>query len=62
MLRAEQVTRGPGVALLMFGHADLAAELGCEPSPSGEELRFARGQLVLARGRRGSRGRLTGGA
>jgi citrate lyase subunit beta/citryl-CoA lyase len=48
VLRAEEIARATGVALLMLGPVDLAAELGCERSPTGEELLLARSQLVLA--------------
>jgi citrate lyase subunit beta/citryl-CoA lyase len=48
VLHAEDVACTEGVGLLMFGSADLTAELGCEPSSSGDELLLARSQLVLA--------------
>jgi citrate lyase subunit beta/citryl-CoA lyase len=48
LLHAEEVACAESVCLLMFGPADLTAELGCEPSASGEELLLARSQLVLA--------------
>lgn len=48
VLAAEQTARHPAVALLMLGPVDLAAELGCEESPEGDELLAARSQLLLA--------------
>lgn len=48
VLAAEQTARHPAVALLMLGPVDLAAELGCEESPDGDELLAARSQLLLA--------------
>jgi citrate lyase subunit beta/citryl-CoA lyase len=48
ILAAAETAARPGVALLMLGPVDLAAELGCRESAAGEELLFARGQLVLA--------------
>lgn len=48
VLSAAPIAAAPGVALLMLGPVDLAAELGCEESADGDELLLARSQLVLA--------------
>lgn len=48
ILDAARVAAAPGVAALMLGPLDLAAELGVELSAEGTELATARGQLVLA--------------
>lgn len=48
VLRAEEVASTDGVALLAFGPVDLIAEIGCQPSPEGGELLFARSRIVLA--------------
>jgi citrate lyase subunit beta/citryl-CoA lyase len=47
ILGAEAVAHADDVALLMFGPVDLSAEIGCEPSGTGDELLVARSRLVL---------------
>jgi citrate lyase beta subunit len=43
-----EVAEHPRVLALLLGGADLAAELGLEYRPDGQEILFARSQLVLA--------------
>jgi len=43
-----EVARHPRVRALLLGGADLAAELNLEYRPDGQEILFARSQLVLA--------------
>jgi len=47
VLEAPAIARAPGVVQLVFGSADLAAELGVDPLDA-EPLRTARSQVVLA--------------
>jgi citrate lyase subunit beta/citryl-CoA lyase len=60
VLQAEAIAREPCVTRLMFGPIDLAAELGAEPGPDGDELLFARSRLVLASAAAGLEGPIDG--
>ncbi len=44
---AYEIASAPRVAALFLGAVDLGAELGLEPRPDGQELLYARSQLVL---------------
>jgi citrate lyase beta subunit len=44
---AYETAAAPRVAALVLGAADLGAELGLEPRPDGQEILYARSQLVL---------------
>jgi citrate lyase subunit beta/citryl-CoA lyase len=48
LLDAAAVARGPRVRHLQLGEADLVADLGMDPQPDGEQLLFARSQVVTA--------------
>ncbi|WP_020499222.1 HpcH/HpaI aldolase/citrate lyase family protein [Sciscionella marina] len=50
----------PQVATLLFGPADLSADLGVEPTAEGNELANARAQVVLAAAAAGLRAPLDG--
>jgi citrate lyase beta subunit len=45
--RAHETASTPRVAALALGAVDLGLELGLEPRPDGQEVLFARSQLVL---------------
>lgn len=45
--RAYETASAPRVAVLALGAVDLGLELGLEPRPDGQEVLFARSQLVL---------------
>jgi citrate lyase beta subunit len=45
--RAHETASAPRVAVLALGAVDLGLELGLEPRPDGQEVLFARSQLVL---------------
>jgi citrate lyase beta subunit len=45
--RAHETASAPRVAALALGAVDLGLELGLEPRPDGQEVLFARSQLVL---------------
>jgi citrate lyase subunit beta / citryl-CoA lyase len=48
LLDAAAVARGPRVRHLQLGEADLAADLGLDVQPDGEQLLFARSLVVTA--------------
>lgn len=48
ILDAPAIAAAPRVAFLQIGEVDLAADLDVEPSPSGEELLWARSRVVMA--------------
>jgi citrate lyase subunit beta / citryl-CoA lyase len=48
LLDAAAVARSPRVRHLQLGEADLAADLGLDPQPEGEQLLFARSLVVTA--------------
>ncbi|MFJ7085905.1 HpcH/HpaI aldolase/citrate lyase family protein [Streptomyces griseus] len=48
LLSAPLIARGPRVARLQLGEADLCADTGISPGPDGRELLWPRAQLVLA--------------
>jgi citrate lyase subunit beta/citryl-CoA lyase len=48
LLALNQIATGPRVAHLALGEADLAADLGMDPSPDGRELASIRSAVVVA--------------
>ncbi|MGH2939352.1 MAG: HpcH/HpaI aldolase/citrate lyase family protein [Solirubrobacterales bacterium] len=60
LLDAQRIATHPAVAFLFLGPIDLGAELGVTESPDGNELLFARGQIVLAAAAAGKPGPLDG--
>lgn len=48
ILAAREIAQAPRVSTLLFGAADLSDELGLDPGPDGDELLYARSQVVLA--------------
>jgi len=48
LLALNEIATGPRVAHLALGEADLAADLGMDPSPDGRELASIRSAVVVA--------------
>ncbi len=60
VLHADAVANAPRVTRLMFGPIDLAADLGADPGPGGDELLLARSLVVLASAAAGLDGPIDG--